>query len=161
VSLDTAPLLHRLQATGSTVAVAESLTGGLVTAALTEVPGASTVVRGGVVAYVDDVKRDLLDVPPDRLAAHGAVSAEVAADLAAGARRRLGATFGVATTGVAGPGPQAGRSAGEVFVAVAGPEGEVVRRLDLSSVGDRAAVRVAAVAAALALLSEVVGEATG
>ena len=161
MTADVARLLADLRESGRTVAVAESLTGGLVTAALTEVPGASGMVRGGVVAYVNDVKHELLGVPDDVLAAVGAVSAEVATALAEGVRQRLSATFGVATTGVAGPDPQEGRPVGEVYVAVAGPGGVVVRQLDLSAAGDRGRVRRAAVAAALALLAEVAAEEAG
>ncbi|HUW16068.1 MAG TPA: CinA family protein [Actinomycetes bacterium] len=161
MTLDVGRVLERLLSTGSTVAVAESLTGGLVTAALTEVPGASRVVRGGVVAYVNDVKHEILGVAGEALAVDGPVSAEVATALAEGVRRRMTATFGVATTGVAGPDQQDGHPVGEVYVAVAGPDGRVVRRLDLSGAGDRAAVRRATVVAALSLLAEVVGEEPG
>jgi nicotinamide-nucleotide amidase len=161
MSADVPHLLEELARRGCTVAAAESLTGGLVTAALTDVPGASTVVRGGVVAYVDDVKRDVVGVDAAVLTAAGAVSREVAAALAEGVRVRLAATYGVATTGVAGPDQQGGRPVGEVFVAVAGPSGCVVRGLDLSGQEGRAAVRVAAVSAALALLADVAGEDVG
>ena len=96
-------ILARLRARGHTVAVAESLTGGLVAAALTDIPGASASFRGGVVTYATELKAALLGVDPVMLARHGAVYAPVAAAMAAGVRQRLGATFGVATTGVAGP----------------------------------------------------------
>ena len=96
-------ILARLRARGHTVAVAESLTGGLVAVALTDIPGASASFRGGVVTYATELKAALLGVDPVMLARHGAVYAPVAAAMAAGVRERLGATFGVATTGVAGP----------------------------------------------------------
>lgn len=147
-------LIARFAARSETVAAAESLTAGLFTAALTDVPGASAVVRGGVIVYATDLKASLAGVPAPLLAAEGPVSPQVAAALAAGARDRLGATYGVALTGVAGPDPQAGIAVGTVYVAVACPAGPgVVRRLDLA--GDRAAVRAASVAGALALLEEV------
>ncbi len=151
-----------LRAAGQTLAVAESLTGGLVCDAVVAVPGASAVLRGGVVAYATGLKHDLLGVDGDLLAAVGPVHPDVAAGMAAGVRDRLAATWGVATTGVAGPDPQDGHPPGTVYVAVAGPgpgpgapgsgpgPEVVVRRLDLG--GDRQAVRRAAVDAALGLL---------
>jgi nicotinamide-nucleotide amidase len=158
VSTDLPALLDQLAGSGRTVAVAESLTGGLVLAALTDVPGASRVVRGGVVAYATDVKADLAGVAPELLARVGAVHPDVARALAEGVRDRLGATYGVGTTGVAGPDQQDGRPVGEVHVAVAGPDGTVVRTLRPGGHGDRAEVRRAAVAAALGLLDTVVRE---
>jgi nicotinamide-nucleotide amidase len=142
-----------LVARGETLAVAESLTGGALASALVEVPGVSAVLRGGVVAYATDLKHALLGVDPDLLATRGAVDPEVARQMADGVRRRLGASWGVATTGVAGPDPQDGRPPGLVFVAVSGPAGASVQRLGLA--GGRAEVRTAAVQAALALLGRV------
>lgn len=139
---------------GATVAVAESLTGGLLTAALTEPAGASAAVRGGLVVYATELKAQLAGVPAPLLAAEGPVSPDVAAALAAGARDRLGATYGLGVTGVAGPDPQGGRPVGTVFLALAGPHGGEVRRLALT--GDRAAIRAAAVQAALSLLAAAV-----
>jgi nicotinamide-nucleotide amidase len=143
-------VVRALTAAGSTLAVAESLTGGLVSGELTGVPGASAVLRGGVVAYATDLKAQLLGVDPDRLRTHGPVDGEVARQMARGAARALGAEHGVATTGVAGPQAQGGRPVGEVWVAAAGPRGELVRRLQVP--GGRAAVRTAAVVGALDLL---------
>jgi len=141
---------------GATVAVAESLTGGLVCARLVDVPGVSAVLRGGVVAYATDLKRTLLGVDGDLLDRSGAVDPDVAAQMAAGVRDRLGADYGVATTGVAGPDPQDGRPPGTVHVAVSGPGG-ADRPTGVASLilpGDRAQVREAAVEAALRLLLE-------
>ena len=147
-------VLDALVAAGATVAVAESLTGGLLTAALTEPAGASNAVRGGVVVYATDLKATLAGVPVPLLDAEGPVSPDVAGALAAGARDRLGATYGLGVTGVAGPDSQGGRPVGTVYVGLAGPGGGTVRSLTLS--GDRDAVRAAAVDAALAeLLSAV------
>lgn len=115
-----------LRERGQTVAVAESLTGGMVCAALVEVPGASAVVRGGVVAYATDLKHRLLEVDGDLLARTGPVHADVAAQMALGVREVLGADWGVATTGVAGPGAADGAPAGRVYLAVAGPLRDVV-----------------------------------
>ncbi len=146
-----------LRAAGLTVATAESLTGGLVCARLTDVPGASTVVRGSVVAYATELKAGLLGVDAELLASGGAVQARVAQEMATGVCRLLGAEVGVSTTGVAGPDPQDGTAVGTVFVAVAVPAAVTVRDLHLS--GDRDEIRSATVEAALALVAEVVGAA--
>jgi nicotinamide-nucleotide amidase len=149
--------VHRaLRARGATVAVAESLTGGLLGAALTDLAGSSATFRGGVVAYATELKTSLLDVDPDLLRRHGAVHPEVAAAMARGAAARLGATYGLATTGVAGPDAADGRAPGEVHVALAGPgigrSGE--RVLSLQLVGSRDDVRRETVRRALALAAE-------
>lgn len=148
-----AEVIARLTASGATVAVAESLTGGLLCAALTSVPGASVVLRGGVVAYATDLKATLLGVDPTLLDRVGPVDPDVAAAMARGARSALAATFGVATTGEAGPDSATGQPVGTVHVAVSGPGGDEVASLVVG--GDRAAVRGAAVAAALGLLDGV------
>jgi nicotinamide-nucleotide amidase len=140
-----------LLARGETVAVAESLTGGAIASALVDVSGVSAVLRGGIVAYATDLKAALLGVDAGLLAREGAVHPDVAAQMAHGVRTRLGATWGIGTTGVAGPDPQDGQPPGRVFVAVSGAAGVVVERLDL--VGGRAEVRAASVASALDLLS--------
>ena len=126
-----------LRAAGQTVAVAESLTGGLVVAGLTTVPGASYAVRGGVVAYATELKAVLLGVPRAMLAEHGPVYPGVAAAMAGGVRQRLSATFGVATTGVAGPDPQDGQPVGTVHIAVSADDDTVVRTLALDGDRDR------------------------
>lgn len=135
---------------GVTVSTAESLTGGLVSAALTDVGGASSAVRGGVVVYATELKAELAGVDEELLEREGAVHPEVARQLAEGVRRRLGTDYGVATTGVAGPDPQDGKAPGTVHVAVAGPAGTTV----LSPVlwGDRDRIRAATVVHALELL---------
>lgn len=158
-SPDVAGLIAALTARGETVAVAESLTGGLVVARLVDVPGASAVVRGGVVAYATELKATLLGVDPDLLARVGAVDPHVAVQMAAGVRERLAATWGVATTGVAGPDPQDGVRPGRAYVAVAGPDGGTFEVLDLGLVG-RAAIRNATVDAALVLLRDQVSSTT-
>ena len=151
-----ARLVGRLKDRGETLATAESLTGGLVGGALTDVPGVSAVYRGGVVVYATDLKAKLAGVPEDLLAAVGPVHPDTAAALAAGVRERLEATYGLATTGVAGPDPQAGVEAGTVYVAAAGPGSVQVRKLQLT--GDRAAVRRASVLAVLELGAILVAE---
>jgi len=147
-----AGLVLELARRGQTVAAAESLTGGLLCATLVDVPGASKVLRGGLVVYATDLKASLVGVPEDLLERQGAVDPDVALALARGARERCRADWGLATTGVAGPDPQDGVAVGTVFVAVAGADGAWVRRLDLD--GDRDAIRARAVAAALDLLVE-------
>ncbi|NIJ12815.1 nicotinamide-nucleotide amidase [Saccharomonospora amisosensis] len=139
-----------------TVATAESLTAGLVCATLTEVPGASAAVRGGLIVYATELKHTLAGVDADLLAEHGAVHPEVAAQLAEGARLRCGADWGLGLTGVAGPDPQDGVEPGTVHLAVAGEvEGETVRTgRTLRVSGAREAVRAAAVAGAVDLLRE-------
>ncbi|WP_431921890.1 CinA family protein [Amycolatopsis tucumanensis] len=146
------PVVSALVRLGQTVAAAESLTAGLVTATLTEVPGSSAVVRGGLVVYATDLKAKLAGVDPALLAAHGAVHPEVAAQLAEGARERCGADWGLGLTGVAGPDPQDGVAPGTVHIGLAGPAGRDVRTHWFE--GDRAAVRRASVTAALDLLGE-------
>jgi nicotinamide-nucleotide amidase len=142
--------IERLTTAGQSVAVAESLTGGLLAAALTSVAGASVVFRGGVVAYATELKTVLLGVPAELLARHGPVHPEVAAAMATGVRQRLGATYGAATTGVAGPGPADGKPQGTVFIAINGPAGAASAALQLA--GDRWDVREGSVRAVLSLL---------
>lgn len=172
-------LVAALRAKGQTVAFCESLTAGLASAMLADVPGASAVLRGGLVTYATDLKSELAGVPEKVLEEHGPVSEETAAAMALGARARCGADWAVALTGVAGPDPQDGHPVGEVWLGIAGPGtrdshgggGAVVRTLraevpggmcsassplgpDPVSVidGDRHTIRVAAVAAAFRAL---------
>ncbi|GAA2925994.1 CinA family protein [Streptomyces enissocaesilis] len=148
-----AEVLELLAGRGETLAVAESLTGGLVAAELTSVPGASRVFRGSVTAYSTDLKRDVLGVDAALLEQRGAVDPEVARQMAAGVRQMLGAGWGIATTGVAGPEGQDGKPVGTVFVAVAGPDGaRKVAPLRLN--GDRTVIRRESVRSALTLLSD-------
>jgi nicotinamide-nucleotide amidase len=148
-----------LIAGGETIASAESLTGGLVAAALTSVPGASAAFRGGIVAYATDLKAAVLGVPDDLLQRRGAVDPGVAEAMAQGARVRLGTTVGISTTGVAGPDPADGKPVGTVFVAVAAPGGTISRPLLLS--GDRQAIRTATVESVLELLIAALREDVG
>jgi len=143
----------RCAALGLTVATAESCTGGLVAHLITEVPGSSAYLRGGIVAYADDVKRSALGVPREVLAAHGAVSAQVALAMAEGVRRVLGTDLGVAVTGVAGPdGGSEAKPVGLVYVAVAGLGAPDVRRFLWA--GDRTANKRSSAEAALEMLLE-------
>jgi nicotinamide-nucleotide amidase len=142
---------------GLTLAVAESLTGGLVMAAITEVPGASVVLRGGPVVYATDTKSTALAVDPDLLTAKGPVDPEVASAMASSVRKLWLADLGLATTGVAGPDPQAGHRPGEVYVAVSDGETSVVHRLDLAAEGDRPSIRQRTVGLALVAVLEHLG----
>jgi nicotinamide-nucleotide amidase len=144
-------LARALLGRGWTVATAESCTGGLLAARLTERPGSSAWVLGGVTAYANSAKEQLLGVPEDVLAEHGAVSPEVAAALADGARARFGADVGVGITGVAGPGGgTAEKPVGTVHLCVAAPDGHRLRALRLP--GSRSAVRERSVTMAMHLL---------
>jgi len=145
-----------LTARGQLLATAESLTGGLLGAAITAVPGASAAYLGGVVAYATPMKQRLAGVGAELLAAHGPVSELTAIALAEGVREATGADWGVATTGVAGPSSQDGHEPGEVWVGLASPSGTATAvRHDFT--GDRAAVRDATVQAALALVAKALG----
>lgn len=160
----TAALIRHLTARGLTVAVAESLTGGLLAAELIRPAGASAVVTGGVVAYHTDVKRSVLGVDAALLAEHGAVHPLVAEQMAAGARTVLSvngrpADIGVATTGVAGPEPQDGRAPGTVFLGLSMAGG--TRSLGLTLTGDRDTVRRDTVAAAVDFLTAITGVGAG
>jgi PncC family amidohydrolase len=144
-------VLELSRARGWTLATAESCTGGLVGARLTEVPGASNAYVGGIVAYSDAVKSAQLAVRAETLREHGAVSTETAAEMAAGARRALAADVAVAVTGVAGPGGGTpDKPVGLVYIAVDSPDGVSTEKLQIE--GDRQAVRWRATEAALRLV---------
>jgi len=144
---------------GLSVAVAESCTGGLVADAITDIPGSSGYFLGGVVSYSNAAKEQLLDVAPDVLAAHGAVSAQVARAMAEGVRARFNADVGVAVTGVAGPdGGSEAKPVGLTYVAVADGDGVDVRRHAWS--GDRLANKASSAAATLELILDRIDEPT-
>jgi nicotinamide-nucleotide amidase len=151
VSGEAERVLALLAGRSRTLAVAESLTGGLVAAELTSVAGASRSFRGSVTAYATDLKRDVLAVDAALLEERGAVDGDVALQMATGVRRVLGADWGAATTGVAGPESQDGRPVGTVYVAVAGPE-SVGKVTALRLNGSRADIRKESVRSVLALL---------
>ena len=144
-------LVATLVSRKETVATAESCTGGLVAAAITDVAGASACYPGGVVSYANEVKRRELGIPAAILETRGAVSEECAAAMAADVRNRFGTTWSVVTTGIAGPGGGTpDKPVGLVYIGVAGPDGVTVSRNQFP--GDRAAVRATTVRHALGLL---------
>ncbi|HIW95296.1 MAG TPA: CinA family protein [Candidatus Corynebacterium gallistercoris] len=157
-------VIAALRTAGETVAFAESLTAGLCTAALADVPGASAVLRGGLVVYATDLKARLAGVDQVLLDTRGAVDPEVARQLAAGAARACGADWGVGLTGVAGPDPQDGHPVGEVYVALRSDSCHAVRRLDLGEKCDgdgvdrRRCIREAAVSSAFSWLLQRVNQ---
>ena len=138
-----ADLLRAARDHSLTLAVAESLTGGQVASSLVEVPGASRVLVGAVVAYATRIKAQVLGVDAAHLERTGPVDRDVALQMAHGVRRLLGADLGLATTGVAGPGPADGHPSGTVHIAVVAPWGQRHRELHLS--GDRSQIRCATV----------------
>lgn len=150
-------VLDLLRQRAATVSTAESLTGGRLAAALTAVPGASASYVGGVVAYATEVKVSVLGVSPAIVEQHGVVSAECAVAMARGVRGLTGATYGVATTGVAGPTEQEGKPVGTVFVGLCGPSSGDAVALELA--GDRAGIVAQTVDRALTALLDHLGEA--
>lgn len=149
-------VISGLRSETATVATAESLTGGLVCARLVAVPGASDVVAGGIVTYTAEAKINVLGVAADLIRRYGTVDPHIAASMANAVRRRFGSTYGLATTGVAGPGPSEDKPAGTVFVAIAGPEGTSTYDLHLD--GDRESVRNTTVDALLSYFVDRVKE---
>ena len=147
---------QRLVERGETVAVAESLTGGRLAVLLTEAPGSSATFIGGVVSYATEAKIDVLGVDPALVERYGVVSAECARAMARGVRALMGASYGVSTTGVAGPDEQEGKPPGTVYVGVAGPQGDSALALEL--VGDRSGIQDRTCAEALSALAGIIQE---
>lgn len=145
-----------LSAAEYTVATAESLTAGLISASLAAVPGASAALLGGVVTYATEAKATVLGVPQQLIDEHGVVSEQCAGAMALSVRDVFAATWGVSATGVAGPNRQEGHPVGTVYVGVAGPEGVRVRALNLS--GSREEIRTGSVGGALRLLLAALGK---
>jgi len=146
-------VIEQLRKSGKTLAVAESLTGGGLGAALTEVPGSSEVFLGGITTYSDASKVKLLEIPKRLISKHTAVSEEVAKSMAESVRKIFKSDFAISTTGVAGPGKAYGKSAGSVWLAIATKK-EVIA-IELSIAGDRATVRKATIESALATFSRI------
>ncbi|MDZ5622336.1 CinA family protein [Nocardioides bizhenqiangii] len=151
---DPDPVVDRLIDAGATVATAESITAGRLGARLTDGAGASSAYLGGVITYATEVKISVLGVPEALVDDHGVISAECARAMAESVRTMMGSTYGVSTTGVAGPDTQEDQPVGTVFVAVAGADGTDVRRLALD--GDRMEIQKQTVAEAMSALTAVV-----
>jgi len=146
-------VVNQLKKSGKTLAVAESLTGGGLGAAITEVAGSSEVFLGGITTYSDLSKSKLLEVSKRMITKHTAVSEEVAKEMAANARNLFKSDYAISTTGVAGPGKAYGKTAGTVWMAIASKK-EVIA-IELSISGDRATVRNATIESALATFSRI------
>lgn len=147
-------LVETLQDSDATVATAESLTGGRLAARVTNVPGSSGVFLGGVVSYWTQVKVDVLGVSQETVDEYGVVSAECAREMAEGVRRLMKSTYGVSTTGVAGPQRQEDEPVGTVFIGIAGPDRTEAVPLDLS--GDRFTIQEASVDEAVSALADMI-----
>lgn len=145
-------IIETLRARGESVSVAESLTAGGLGHALTQIPGASEVFFGGVVAYTADVKINLLDVPQELIETHSVVSEEVAIAMADGAREKFGTTWAIATTGIAGPGDYKGIREGTVWIAITGP---LQQTLHLQLDSGREGVRQGAISSAIGTFARI------
>ena len=144
-------IVERASAAGIVIATAESCTGGMISAAITDVAGSSRVLDRGFVTYSNAAKMDMLDVSADTLDTHGAVSEQVAAEMAAGALKHSNATLSLSVTGIAGPGGSAFKPEGRVCFGIANEQGVETQQVDFGPLG-RAGVRSATVAHALELL---------
>ena len=147
-------IIEILKSRGETVSVAESLTGGGLGHALTQVPGASAVFIGGVVAYTSDVKVNVLGVKQSTIDQHTVVSEEVAIEMAQGAREKLRSTWAIATTGIAGPGDYMGIREGTVWIAICGP---ICQTLHLTLDSGRDGVRQGAISSAMGTFARILG----
>ncbi len=148
-----AEIVEILTSRGETLSIAESLTGGALSSAIVDIPGASHVLRGAVVAYATEIKIRELAVPPDLIESDGVVSESVALAMAEGVRSRMGTTWAISATGVAGPGAHGGTPAGTVWIAMIGPK--VRESVKLALEGDRYAVRRGAVESALGVFARI------
>lgn len=153
-------VIAALVAQGDTLATAESLTGGLIGATLTSVPGASAAYLGGAISYATELKRTMLHVDAQILDSAGAVSRPAVEAMAAGAQTLTGAAWAVAVSGVAGPDPQEGKAPGTVWIALVDPDC-VVRSECLSLSGDRSQIRASTVISALRWVESAVRERSG
>lgn len=147
-------IIEILKSRGETVSVAESLTGGGLGHALTQIPGASAVFIGGVVAYTSDVKVNVLGVKQSTIDQHTVVSEEVAIEMAQGAIEKLGSTWAIATTGIAGPGDYMGIREGTVWIAICGP---ICQTLHLTLDSGRDGVRQGAISSAMGTFARILG----
>jgi nicotinamide-nucleotide amidase len=148
-------IVKKLKKKKATLSVAESITGGGLGSALTDIAGASEVFLGGLIAYSDEVKIRELGVPKSLIAKESAVSEAVAIEMAEGARKKFNSTYAIATTGVAGPGKAYGQKAGTVWIAISSAKESIAVALALS--GDRSAIRKATIDSAFAAFSRILG----
>jgi nicotinamide-nucleotide amidase len=148
-----AEIVETLTSRGESLSIAESLTGGALSLAIVDIPGASHVLRGTVIAYATEIKIRELAVPSDLIDSDGVVSESVALAMAEGVRSRMGTTWAISATGVAGPGAHDGTPAGTVWIAIIGPE--VRESVKLALEGDRVAVRRGAVESALGVFARI------
>jgi nicotinamide-nucleotide amidase len=153
-SVHATSIIESLKARGETVSVAESLTGGGLGHALTQIPGASEVFIGGIIAYTADVKVNFLGVPQSTIDEFTVVSEEVAIAMAEGARVKIGTTWAISTTGIAGPGDYMGIREGTVWIAIAGP---ITQTLQLTLDGGRDGVRQGAISSAIGNFARILG----
>ena len=145
-------IISLLESHGQTLSTAESITGGGLGAVITSIAGASKIYRGGVIAYSNGAKEDILGVAPSLIDTHGVVSEEVAIAMAQGAAQKFSSTWAIATTGVAGPGPSEGVAQGSVWVAISGP---IVQSTFLELDGDRQSVQNATIASAISAFARI------
>ena len=148
-------IIRALGESNETLVTAESITAGGLSAAITSVEGSSQIFLGAIVAYQDQVKTDVLGIDKTIIATHTVYSQEVAVAMAQAVRLKFGATWAIATTGVAGPGPSDGVPSGTVWVAIDGP---VTQSLELSLAGGRESVRNATVATAIGSFARILRE---
>lgn len=146
-------IVESLKSKGESLSVAESITGGALTSEIVSVPGASHILKGSIVAYSVEIKMRELSVPQELIDRAGVVSEEVALGMADGIRARMNTTWSIASTGVAGPGPHQGISAGTVWLAIVGPNTRETVKLALE--GDRETVRRGAVESALGVFARI------
>ena len=145
-------IIETLKARGETVSVAESLTGGGLGQALTQVPGASEVFIGGIISYTSHIKVNFLGVQQSTIDEHSVVSEEVALEMARGAIDKLGSTWAIATTGIAGPGDYMGIREGTVWIAICGP---ICQTLHLTLDSGRDGVRQGAISSAMGTFARI------
>jgi nicotinamide-nucleotide amidase len=157
ISIHATTIIESLKSRGETVSVAESLTGGGLGHALTQIPGASEVFIGGIIAYTADVKVNFLGVPQSMIDEFTVVSEEVAIAMAEGARVKIGTTWAISTTGIAGPGDYMGIREGTVWIAIAGP---ISQTLQLTLDGGRDGVRQGAISSAIGNFARILSTST-
>ena len=145
-------IISLLESRGQTLSTAESITGGGLGAVITSIAGATKIYRGGVIAYSNGAKEDILGVAPSLINTHGVVSEEVAIAMAQGAAQKFSSTWAIATTGVAGPGPSEGVAQGSVWVSISGP---IVQSTFLELDGDRHSVQNATIASAISAFARI------